>query len=73
MTSFWLHCLGDQLEQGDYLPACSVPAVGADFAPAVAQPEIASSSASGCRRRCRRSSKSAHCQGPARDVIARDL
>jgi hypothetical protein len=41
MTSFWVRCQGDQLEQGDYLPQCWVPLVGADFDPGVAEPAIA--------------------------------
>jgi hypothetical protein len=40
MTSFWSLCQGDQLEQGDYLPGCWIPVVGADFDPATADPEI---------------------------------
>ena len=40
MTSFWNSCQGDQLEQGDYLPGCWIPVVGADFNPAIAEPEI---------------------------------
>ena len=40
MTSFWMQCQGDSLEQGDYLPDCWIPVVGADFDPAVAEPEI---------------------------------
>jgi hypothetical protein len=40
MTSFWISYQGEQLEQGDYLPACWIPVVGADFDPAVAEPEI---------------------------------
>lgn len=40
MTSFWVSCQGKELEQGDYLPECWVPVVGADFDPAVAEPEI---------------------------------
>ena len=39
MTSFWVHCQGDQLEQGDYLPGCWVPVIGADFGPAAVAPE----------------------------------
>src|SRR5437899_3940076 len=40
MTSFWLSCREERLEQGDYLPGCWVPVVGADFDPAIAEPEI---------------------------------
>jgi hypothetical protein len=40
MTSFWASCHGEQLEQGDYLPGCWIPLVGADFDPAKAEPEI---------------------------------
>jgi|ERR1043166_4639101 hypothetical protein len=40
MTSFWMPCQGEQLEQGDYLPGCWIPVVGADFDPAAAEPEI---------------------------------
>jgi len=40
MTSFWIPCQGGQLEQGDYLPGCWIPLVGADFDPAIAEPEI---------------------------------
>src|SRR4051794_17155646 len=45
MTSFWTHCRGERLEQGDYLPGCWVPVVGADFDPAMAEPEIGVGSA----------------------------
>lgn len=41
MTSFWTTCLGEHLEQGDYLPGCWVPVVSADFDPGLAEPEIA--------------------------------
>jgi hypothetical protein len=41
MTSFWVSHQGEQLEQGDYLPGCWIPMVGADFDPASAEPEIA--------------------------------
>ena len=41
MTSFWISCQGEQLEQGDYLPGCWIPLVGADFDPSAAEPEIA--------------------------------
>jgi hypothetical protein len=40
MTSFWVSCHGEQLEQGDYLPGCWIPVVGADFDPASAEPEV---------------------------------
>src|SRR5215207_8214488 len=40
MTSFWMQCDGASLEQGDYLPDCWIPLIGADFDPAVADPEI---------------------------------
>ena len=40
MTSFWISCQGEQLEQGDYLPGCWIPVVGADFDPAAVEPEI---------------------------------
>src|SRR4051812_36918848 len=41
MTSFWIACQGEDLEQGDYLPGCWIPVVGADFDPATAaEPEI---------------------------------
>lgn len=40
MTSFWISCEGEQLEQGDYLPGCWIPVVSADFDPAAAEPEI---------------------------------
>jgi hypothetical protein len=40
MTSFWTTCKGASLEQGDYLPACWIPIVGANFDPATAEPEI---------------------------------
>jgi hypothetical protein len=29
MTSFWVSCHGEQLQQGDYLPGCWIPVVGA--------------------------------------------
>lgn len=40
MTSFWISYQGAQLEQGDYLPRCWIPVVGADFDPLAAEPEI---------------------------------
>lgn len=40
MTSFWSACTGEQLEQGDFLPGCWIPVIGADFDPASAEPEI---------------------------------
>jgi hypothetical protein len=40
MTSFWISCQGTELEQGDYLPECWLPVVGADFDPAAGEPEI---------------------------------
>ena len=40
MTSFWMSCQGESLEQGDYLPGCWVPVVGANFDPAATEPEI---------------------------------
>ncbi len=40
MTSFWIAFQGEQLEQGDYLPGCWIPVIGADFDPASAEPEI---------------------------------
>jgi hypothetical protein len=40
MTSFWASCHGEQLEQGDYLPGCWIPVVGADFDPANAELEV---------------------------------
>lgn len=45
MTSFWIRCQGDQLEQGDYLPGCWVPIIHADFDPAMVEPEIGVGSA----------------------------
>ena len=40
MTSFWMPCQSEHLEQGDYLPECWVPMVGADFDPAALEPLI---------------------------------
>jgi hypothetical protein len=40
MTSFWHPYQGEQLEQGDFLPECWIPVIGADFGPAVVEPEI---------------------------------
>jgi hypothetical protein len=40
VTSFWLACQGEHLEQGDYLPGCWVPMVGADFDPTAPEPLI---------------------------------
>jgi len=40
MKSFWMPCQGGDLEQGDYLPECWVPVIGADFDPAAAEPVI---------------------------------
>ena len=40
MTSFWIPCEGEQLEQGDYLPECWIPVIGADFEPSAAEPEV---------------------------------
>jgi len=40
MTSFWIACQGEELVQGDYLPGCWIPVVGADFDPAAAEPQI---------------------------------
>ena len=40
MTSFWIECQGEHIEQGDYLPNCWVPVVGANFDPDTAEPEI---------------------------------
>jgi hypothetical protein len=40
MTSFWISCQSEQLEQGDYLPGCWIPVIGADFDPSAAEPEI---------------------------------
>jgi hypothetical protein len=40
MMSFWISCQGEQLEQGDYLPGCWIPVVGADFDPSAAEPQI---------------------------------
>ena len=40
MTSFWISCQDQQLEQGDYLPGCWIPVIGVDFDPSVAEPEI---------------------------------
>lgn len=40
MTSFWIECQGEELEQGDYLPACWVPIVPASFDPSGPAPQI---------------------------------
>jgi hypothetical protein len=40
MMSFWIACQDEQLEQGDYLPGCWIPVVGADFDPSAAEPQI---------------------------------
>jgi hypothetical protein len=40
VTSFWISCQSGHLEQGDYLPECWVPMVGADFDPAALEPLI---------------------------------
>jgi hypothetical protein len=40
MMSFWTSCQSADLEQGDYLPECWVPMVGADFDPAILEPVI---------------------------------
>jgi hypothetical protein len=40
MTSFWISYRGEDLEQGDHLPGCWVPMVGADFDPAILASEI---------------------------------
>jgi hypothetical protein len=40
MKSFWIDCQSEPLEQGDYLPGCWIPVVGADFDPSVVEPEI---------------------------------
>lgn len=40
MTAFWTRCEDEHLEQGDFLPDCWIPVVGADFDPAQTEPEI---------------------------------
>ena len=40
MISFWNSCQGQQLEQGDYLPGCWIPVVGADFDPSAASGHV---------------------------------
>jgi hypothetical protein len=40
MKSFWDAYQGEQLEQGDYLPRCWIPVVGANFDPKSFEPVI---------------------------------